>query len=191
MVPLTEGSRLLKKIARQVCRCPRCPELVRHRTHAVAGTGEAGSTVMLVGEAPGREEDRRGEPFVGPAGQTLNKLLDAVGLAREATFITSVIKCRPPGNRNPSSDEIEHCRPYLERQIQAVGPRAIAALGLTAAQWLTGSRQPMAALREEVHVYEEIPVVCTYHPAYVRRNPTSESKVLADLRRLLDHVAGA
>lgn len=183
-----DKNHLLKQVARQVAACPRCPELVRNRTHAVPGSGNAGGAIMLIGEAPGKEEDRRGEPFVGAAGETLNRLLGAVGLGREKVFITSVIKCRPPNNRNPTRQEIDNYRPYLKQQIEIIRPKVIGALGATAAHWLTNSRKRVGHLREAVHTYRDIPVACTYHPAYVRRNPAVEPTAREDLRLLLEQV---
>jgi uracil-DNA glycosylase family 4 len=173
----------LARLARRVSCCPRCPALVENRTQPVFGVGRAGAKIMLVGEAPGAEEDRRGEPFVGAAGKRLNKLLEKAGLRREALFITNVIKCRPPSNRKPQADEIANCREYLQRQIELVRPAAICALGTVAAHWFTGGNEALKQLLERRDDYRGIPVVFTYHPAYVVRNPAAEPAAIHGLKR--------
>ncbi len=157
------------------------------RHQAVFGVGHPRAHVMVVGEAPGAEEDRLGEPFVGSAGKLLDNMLRAVGLARNsadearAVFIANVIKCRPPGNRNPEMDEIAQCEPILARQIALVRPRMILALGRFAAQTITGSLDPIGRLRQRVFYHQDIPVVVSYHPAYLLRTPLDKAKAWADL----------
>ena len=180
----------LERIAEQIRGCPRCGDLVASRTLPVPGTGSPMADVMLIGEAPGREEDRQGKPFVGPAGRTLDELLRAVDLDRAPLFVTNVIKCRPPKNRNPKPDEISNCFPYLEQQIETVRPRAIGTLGATAAHCLLGNRLRLARLRGQVHAYQRLPVVCTYHPAYVRRNPAVQQQVKQELLLLQQQIPG-
>ena len=138
---------------------------------------------MIIGEAPGAEEDRQGEPFVGAAGRLLNEMLRAVGLARETVFIANILKCRPPGNRNPRASEIASCTPYLERQIAHVRPRVILAVGRIAAHHLLDCEDSIGRLRGHVHHYgaHRIPLIVTYHPAYLLRSPEQKGRTWADL----------
>jgi DNA polymerase len=167
------------------------------RHQAVFGVGHAQAQVMVVGEAPGAEEDRQGEPFVGAAGKLLDNMLRAVGLARvgdnpaRTVYIANVIKCRPPGNRNPEADEIAQCEPILQRQIKLVRPRLLLALGRFAAQQLTGSTEPIGRLRQRAFQYQGIPVVVSYHPAYLLRTPLDKAKAWADLCFAQDQLAAA
>ena len=167
------------------------------RHQAVFGVGHAQAQVMVVGEAPGAEEDRLGEPFVGAAGKLLDNMLRSVGLARSGddpartVFIANVIKCRPPGNRNPEVDEIAQCEPILKRQIELVRPRLLLALGRFAAQTMTGSQEPIGRLRQRVFDYQGIPVVVSYHPAYLLRSPLEKSKAWADLCFAQDTLASS
>jgi DNA polymerase len=151
--------------------CTRC-RLSETRTQVVFSDGVVDARLVVVGEAPGANEDATGLPFVGAAGQFLDLLLAAVDLSREeSVYICNVLKCRPPGNRNPMPDEIESCSPYLRRQLELVAPRALLAVGTFAAQALTGQQKPLGRLRGEVHGYQGIPLVVTYHPAALLRNP--------------------
>ena len=163
--------------------CPRC-RLSETRTHVVFGEGNENADLVVVGEAPGAEEDRSGRPFVGKAGKLLDQLLASVGFPRESVFICNVLKCRPPGNRNPQADEIEACSPYLVRQLELVRPRAIFAVGTFAAQALLATTTPIGRLRGTVHSYRDIPLVPTYHPAALLRNPAWIRPVWEDLQRL-------
>lgn len=163
--------------------CPRC-RLSETRQHVVFGEGDPRARVLVVGEAPGAEEDRTGRPFVGRAGKLLDLLLGAVGLAREQVYICNVLKCRPPGNRNPQADEIAACSPYLLRQVELVAPRAILAFGTFAAQTLLGTTRSIGRLRGEVHEYHGVPLVPTYHPAALLRNPAWVRPTWDDLQRL-------
>jgi DNA polymerase len=171
--------------------CRAC-KLGEQRHCAVFGVGHARARLMIVGEAPGADEDRLGEPFVGAAGKLLDNMLRAIGLGRAAAdaehgvFIANVVKCRPPGNRNPEPDEIAQCEPILQRQIELVRPRLLLALGRFAAQTLTGSSEPIGRLRQRVLDYHGIPVVVSYHPAYLLRTPQDKAKSWADLCLVLD-----
>lgn len=178
----------------QVLRCTRC-ELHRTRTQAVFGVGNRHAQWMIVGEAPGAEEDRQGEPFVGRAGQLLNRMLLALGLARGDVYIANILKCRPPNNRDPHLDEVAHCQPYLRRQIELVRPRVLLAVGRIAAQHLLDTQLSLSRLRGSVHRLPggDIPVVVTYHPAYLLRSPRDKRKAWADLcfaRHVLDEQGG-
>ena len=170
--------------------CRRCG-LSERRTQVVFSDGNPRGRVMVVGEGPGAREDATGLPFVGPAGNLLDLLLASVGLSRrDSVYICNVVKCRPPGNRNPLPEEIERCTPYLRRQIQLVGPRVILAAGAFAAHYLTGERLALGRLRERTHRFEDIPVVVTYHPAALLRNPAWTRPVWRDLQRLRGILAG-
>lgn len=171
-----------------VSTCTRCA-LAQQRQQTVFGVGAHPARWMIVGEAPGAEEDRRGEPFVGRAGQLLNAILEAVGTSRDEVFITNIVKCRPPGNRDPRPEEAEACSTYLKSQITLVDPRLILALGRVAAQNLLGVDMPVGRLRGRVHEGPEgRPVVVTYHPAYLLRTPAAKRKTWADLRLACSEV---
>jgi uracil-DNA glycosylase len=163
--------------------CPRC-RLAETRQHVVFGEGSPNAAVMVVGEAPGAEEDRTGRPFVGAAGKLLDLMLAAVGFARDDVYICNVLKCRPPGNRNPQPDEVEACSPYLVRQVELIRPRAILACGTFAAQTLLGTTEPIGRLRAGSHEYHGVPLVPTYHPAALLRNSGWVRAGWDDLQRL-------
>jgi uracil-DNA glycosylase len=171
-----------------VAGCQACG-LCRTRRQTVFGVGHPQAHWMLVGEAPGEQEDRQGEPFVGRAGQLLDRMLMAVGLTRadapphEQVFIANVIKCRPPGNRNPQPEEVAQCEPFLRRQVALVQPRLILAMGRFAVQSLLKSSEPIGKLRGRVHDFHGVPLVVTYHPAYLLRNPADKALVWDDLCR--------
>ncbi|KQR90250.1 DNA polymerase [Burkholderia sp. Leaf177] len=168
-------------LADRVSVCERC-KLCERRTNAVFGVGDRDADWMLIGEAPGENEDKLGEPFVGQAGKLLDSMLHSVALSREDNvFIANVIKCRPPGNRNPELDEVARCEPYLKRQVALVKPKLIVALGRFAAQSLLKSEASIASLRGRVHDYEGVPVIVTYHPAYLLRSLPDKAKAWADL----------
>ncbi len=162
--------------------CPRCG-LAKTRTKVVFGEGSPNADLMVVGEAPGENEDRQGRPFVGKAGKLLDLLLMSAGFPRESVYICNVLKCRPPGNRNPLPDEVEACSPYLLRQVELVKPRVIVAFGTFAAQTLLGTDVSIGRLRGKLHSYREIPLVPTYHPAALLRNPGWVRAVWEDLQR--------
>lgn len=163
-----------------VVACTRCG-LHATRTQTVFGVGSHTAQWMFVGEAPGADEDAKGEPFVGRAGQLLNAMLFALGLKREEVYIANVLKCRPPGNRDPQPDEVEQCEPYLLRQIELIRPRLIVALGRHAAHSLLKTELPLARLRGQRLDYHGTPLVVTYHPAYLLRSPTEKRKAWEDL----------
>ncbi|MEE3234126.1 MAG: uracil-DNA glycosylase family protein [Candidatus Latescibacterota bacterium] len=170
--------------------CMSC-ELGGTRRNFVFGSGSNDADIMFIGEAPGEEEDRTGKPFVGPAGELLNKIIEAMHLTREDVYICNILKCRPPNNRDPLNSEIETCEPYLVKQIELIGPRVICALGRFAAQTLLRSNESMGRLRLATHSYKGIPVVATYHPAALLRNPQWKRPTWEDMkkvRRLCDGV---
>jgi DNA polymerase len=177
----------LEVLAQRVAGCTRCPELVSTRTQTVFGDGQAGVELCFVGEAPGADEDAQGLPFVGPAGQLLNRIISACGMKREEVYICNIIKCRPPGNRTPLPNEAAHCREYLERQVDLVQPKFICALGGCAAQNLLNTSQPLGKLRGRFHSFRGIPVLCTYHPAYLlpHRSPEKKKDVWEDMKTLM------
>lgn len=162
--------------------CPRCG-LARTRTHVVFGEGREDADVMVVGEAPGQDEDRSGRPFVGRAGRLLDLALMSAGFPREDVYICNVLKCRPPQNRNPQPDEVSACSPYLLRQVELVRPRVILAFGAFAAQTLLGTDVSIGKLRGRVHAYQGVPLVPTYHPAACLRHPAWVRSVWEDLQR--------
>ena len=164
--------------------CRRC-KLARGRNRIVFGDGNSKAKLVFIGEGPGAEEDRQGQPFVGAAGQLLTRIIEAIKLSRSQVYICNIIKCRPPGNRNPESDEIKTCFPFLERQIAALQPDFIIALGTFAAQTLLGTTTPISRLRGRFHVYKGIKVVPTYHPAYLLRNPDKKRDVWEDMKMLM------
>lgn len=189
----TQAQEGLATIADEVEKCTLCP-LYKTATRGVPGSGNPAARLMCVGEAPGANEDEQGLPFVGAAGQLLTKILAAVNLSREEVFITNVVKHRPPGNRNPAPDEIAACTPYLIRQLEIIRPKVIVALGTFAAQTLLNSKTPIGKLRGEVHRFHGIPVVVTYHPAALLRNPAWKRPTWEDVqlaRRILDSATGA
>jgi uracil-DNA glycosylase family 4 len=175
--------------------CTRC-ELHAGRTQAVCGVGNTTADWLVIGEAPGADEDSQGEPFVGRAGQLLNEMLRAAGQPREQVFITNILKCRPPNNRDPQPAEVEQCLPYLQQQIERVQPKLILVVGRIAAHNLLNVDVPIGKLRGQVHYYSgndnknNIPVVVTYHPAYLLRSPTQKRKSWDDLLLAMDVAAG-
>ncbi len=176
-----------------VSACTRC-SLHKTRTQTVFGVGNESADWMIIGEAPGAEEDRRGEPFVGRAGKLLDEMLRSLGLARDSVFIANMLKCRPPNNRDPAVDEAASCRAYLDRQIALVSPKLILAVGRIAAQQLLETDAPLGRLRGRIHYLNDgqLPVVVTYHPAYLLRSPTQKRKSWQDLclaRQIVNELA--
>ncbi len=168
-------------LRREVVECTRC-ELHATRTQGVLGVGDVNADWLIIGEAPGADEDRLGEPFVGQAGKLLDAMLAAIGLKRgEDVFIANVLKSRPPGNRDPKPDEVAACLPYLERQIELIRPKLILALGRFAAQSLLASTESIARMRGRQHAYQGVPLIVTYHPAYLLRNLPDKAKAWDDL----------
>lgn len=176
--------------------CVKCPHLVRSRTQVVFGVGNPHAELMFVGEAPGADEDEQGEPFVGKAGQLLTKIIQAMGFTREEVYIGNVLKCRPDmpagssGNRKPTPEEMRTCLPWLEKQIALIKPRALVALGATAVEGLLGNTEPVGRLRGRFLEFHGIPVMTTYHPAYLLRNQsiTEKRKVWEDMLKVLEKL---
>jgi DNA polymerase len=176
----------LARLKAEVAKCQRCPQLAASRTQTVFGEGNAAARLIFVGEAPGADEDRLGRPFVGRAGMLLNDMITkGMGLARDDVYIANVLKSRPPENRNPLPDEIAHCLPYLERQIEIIRPEFLCLLGRCAAEALLQSALSLARLRGKWHRYKGIPAMVTYHPAYLLRNPAAKKDAWEDLQLLM------
>ncbi len=173
----------LDELKRVVSECTLC-DLHRSRTQTVFGVGHPAAEWLIIGEAPGADEDRLGEPFVGRAGQLLTSMLRAMGLAREEVFIANILKCRPPNNRDPQADEVNHCSSYLRQQIELIQPKIILVVGRIAAQSLLNTDTPIGKMRGQQYMYQNtgIPVVATYHPAYLLRSPQQKRKAWEDLK---------
>jgi len=188
------GALAFDALADDIASCTACG-LCKTRSRAVPGVGDARAEWLFIGEAPGAEEDARGEPFVGQAGRLLDNMLAALGLdRRRGVYIANVLKCRPPNNRTPEPTEVDACRPYLERQIALLQPRLIVALGRSAASTLLGVYASIASLRGRVHMLQRRPLIVTYHPAYLLRNLPDKAKAWEDLlfaRRVMREAAGA
>ena len=182
-IPFTVSGLDWETLQARVESCTRC-DLHSGRTRTVFGEGNRTADWLLIGEAPGREEDLQGEPFVGRAGQLLNAMLQAIGLRREQVYIANILKCRPPNNRDPRPEEVVCCEPYLIRQIDLIQPRLILALGRIAAQNLLKTETPIGKLRGRVHQFRDtgIPLIATYHPAYLLRSPAEKRKAWEDLQ---------
>lgn len=183
--PADDAAGRLQRLRAEAERCTRC-SLCRTRTHLVFGEGDPRARLVLVGEAPGRDEDRTGRPFIGAAGQLLTKILAAVHLTREEVYICNVLKDRPPDNRVPLPEEIEACRPFLFAQLELIQPRLICTLGAVATKTLLGTREPLMQLRGRVHEWRNIPVIPTLHPAYLLRNPPAKRLVWNDMKTIRD-----
>lgn len=180
--PAPDAAARWEALLQEVRTCSRCP-LHLTRTQGVLGVGPKRADWLVIGEAPGAEEDRRGEPFVGAAGQLLDAMLKAIGLDRRTNvYIANVLKSRPPNNRDPKPEEVAACLPYLERQIALLEPRIMLAVGRIAAQNLLGTQAPLARLRGQVHRFGDTPLVVTYHPAYLLRTPADKRKAWEDLK---------
>jgi DNA polymerase len=164
--------------------CRRCP-LCETRTNLVFGEGNVRAGLVFVGEAPGADEDSQGRPFVGKAGQLLTRIIVAMGLQRQDVYICNILKCRPPENRNPRPEEIAACEPFLIRQLQAIRPKIICALGTFSAHTLLKTDVPISVLRGRFHSYQEIPLMPTYHPAYLLRNPSAKKQVWEDVQKIM------
>lgn len=185
-----------EELRRKVVVCEKCPHLVQSRTQVVFGVGNINAELMFVGEAPGEDEDIQGEPFVGKAGQLLTKIIETMGFNREDVYIGNVLKCRPDmpagvsGNRKPKPDEMQTCLPYLIEQIKIIQPRLLVALGATAMAGLTGNTEPMNRLRGRWHEFQGIPLMPTYHPAYLLRNQSQSEKrkVWEDMLMVLERL---
>ena len=175
------GSESLSALNSEICTCMKCP-LGSTRTKFVFGTGNISSRVVFIGEAPGADEDAQGEPFVGRAGQLLNKILESVGLKREEVYICNILKCRPPNNRAPLPEESASCTPYLMKQLDLIKPEFIICLGRTAAQWLLQTNDSLSVMRSKVHDYRGARLIVTYHPAALLRNPEWKRPVWEDMK---------
>jgi uracil-DNA glycosylase family 4 len=173
----------LAELARTVSTCVRCP-LSQHRTQTVFSRGNPNAPLMIIGEAPGFYEDKQGLPFVGKAGILLNQMLKSIDLNEDEVYIANILKCRPPDNRDPKSDEIEQCSEHLTQQIAIVAPKLLLAVGRFSGQFLARKNQPLKELRQNVHYYNDIPCLVSYHPAYLLRNPSDKKKAYGDLVRL-------
>ncbi|MDQ3546265.1 MAG: uracil-DNA glycosylase [Verrucomicrobiota bacterium] len=183
-------------MAARVAGCVKCPHLASSRTQTVFGVGNPEAELMFIGEAPGADEDRQGEPFVGRAGQLLTKIIAAMGYGRDDVYIANVLKCRPdmpagePGNRKPTPEEMATCLPYLAEQIEIIGPKVLVALGATAVEGLLQIREPMGKLRGRWHSYRDTPLMITFHPSYLLRNQnnTEKRKVWEDMLLVLEKM---
>lgn len=171
--------------------CTRCKLHTLGRKQVVFGVGNPQADLMFVGEAPGADEDEQGEPFVGRAGQLLTKIIESIGLRRDAVYIANIIKCRPPGNRNPEPDEVEQCEPFLFRQVETVQPKVIIALGKFAAQSLLRTAEPITRLRGRSFNYRGATLIPTFHPAYLLRNPAAKREVWDDMKKARAILQGA
>jgi DNA polymerase len=188
VAPPEQRRRELEMLAQRVAGCTRCAELAATRTQTVFGVGRIDPELCFVGEAPGGQEDATGEPFVGPAGQLLNRILAACGMKREEVYICNIIRCRPPGNRQPLPNEAANCREYLERQLELVRPKFLCALGTVAVKYLLGTNVGIMKLRGRFLDYRGTPVMCTFHPSYLLRNPAAKRDVWEDMKALLTRM---
>ena len=177
----------LEKLKAKVVECKKC-DLYKSRTNLVLGEGSPNAELMFVGEAPGRDEDLQGKPFVGRAGKLLGKIIEAMGLKREDVYIANILKDRPPDNRNPQEDEIKACIPYLKEQIKIIQPKVICALGTFAAQRLLEEETTISKLRGKFYVYEGIKLMPTYHPAYLLRNSKEKATVWSDMKLIMKEL---
>lgn len=184
---LLPSDEVLEDIADEAVDCRLC-RLCEERTQVVFGVGDPQADLMFIGEAPGRDEDLQGEPFVGRAGRLLDKIIRAMELRREDVYITNANKCRPPNNRNPQADEIAACKPYLDRQLAVIRPRVIVLLGRIAVQSVLGRTDPLSRLRGRFVQHHGIPVMCTYHPAYLLRNPNAKRYVWEDMQLVMERL---
>ena len=182
---VSDRNDVLAVIANEVTGCTKCTELCRTRINTVFGVGPADAKIVFLGEGPGANEDQQGEPFVGAAGQLLDKILMASQLKRQQVYIVNVVKCRPPGNRNPADSEIQNCWNYLERQLDIIQPTHIVCLGSVAAKSLLNTKQSLGKLRKTFHAYRDSKVIVTYHPAYLLRTPSAKKHVWEDMKMLM------
>lgn len=185
--PLSESREdVLAELAKQVAQCTRCPELVANRTQTVFGVGNPYSELVFIGEAPGVDEDKQGQPFVGRAGQLLTAMItNGMGMRREDVYICNILRCRPPNNRTPTREEADRCRPWLDATLAVIQPKYICCLGNVAAQNLLRTDVGIGKLRGKVWEYDRAKVVCTYHPAFLLRNPAMKREAWEDLKLLL------
>jgi len=177
----------LKKVCQEMANCQLC-QLSKTRRNIVFGDGNPNAQIVFVGEAPGADEDQQGLPFVGRAGQLLTKIIEAMGIKRKDVYICNILKCRPPENRNPLPDEISFCEPFLKKQLQAISPKVICALGTFAAQTLLKTDVTISLLRGRFHTYNGIKLMPTYHPAYLLRNPSAKKPVWEDVQMIMREI---
>jgi DNA polymerase len=175
----------LKELRASIGDCQKCKILATNRTNLVFGDGSPDADLVFVGEAPGQEEDRQGIPFVGRAGQLLTKIINAMGMQRSEVYIMNVLKCRPPGNRDPQPDEVENCNPFFIRQLEILKPKVIVALGKYSSQTLLNTTIPISRLRGEFYDYRDIPLMPTYHPSYLLRNQSGKKDVWKDMQEVM------
>ena len=178
----------LRVIEQEVAACQLCPELVKNRSQTVFGVGNPDARLCFMGEAPGADEDIQGIPFVGRAGKLLTQIIEGSGLRRDDVYILNTLKCRPPGNRNPLPEEVSHCSGFLARQLEVINPEFICCLGAVAAQNLLGTSESIGRLRGRFHPLDGYQVLCTYHPAYLLRNPSAKRQVWEDMKILLKEM---
>lgn len=182
------GRRSLAQVRADLGECTRC-KLHSTRKTIVFGVGSEDASLMFVGEGPGEQEDKRGEPFVGPAGELLDKMIEAMGWSRDTVYINNIVSCRPPGNRNPQPDEVAACKPFLDARIASIGPRIIVALGRPAANTVLGTDAPISSLRGRFHDRNGVKVMPTFHPAYLLREPDRKRDAWADLKLVMAELA--
>jgi uracil-DNA glycosylase family 4 len=186
--PATDNAAEMKRIEVEAKKCVKCAELSRCRHSVVFGVGSIQAELMFIGEAPGADEDAQGEPFVGRAGQLLTKIIEAMGYTRAEVYITNILKCRPPQNRTPLPDEVTNCLPYVLRQIELIQPKAIVALGATALRALLDVQLGITKMRGHWYTFRDIPIMPTFHPAYLLRNPAAKREVWDDMKAVLDKL---
>jgi len=186
--PENEDAGEMKRLEADAKKCVKCAELSRCRHSVVFGVGNVRAELMFIGEAPGADEDAQGEPFVGRAGQLLAKIIEAMGYTRNEVYITNIIKCRPPQNRTPLPDEVANCLPYVLRQIELIQPKVIVALGATALRALLDVQLGITKMRGHWYTFRDIPIMPTFHPAYLLRNPAAKREVWDDMKTVLDKL---
>lgn len=189
-MPRAKSSGSLDDVRTELGDCQRCA-LAGGRTHIVFGAGNPSASLVFVGEAPGAEEDRQGLPFVGRAGQLLTKIIESIGMKREDVYICNVLKCRPPGNRNPEPDEVESCSPFLRKQLETIQPKVVCCMGTFAAQTVLGMKVPISKLRGKFHEIDGIRYMATFHPAYLLRNPEKKRDVWEDMKKIRAELMGS
>ena len=183
----TNNEEQLKKVSQEIANCQLC-QLAKKRQNLVFGDGNPNAQIVFVGEAPGADEDQQGLPFVGRAGQLLTKIIEAMGIQRKDVYICNILKCRPPGNRNPLPEEISLCEPFLKKQLQAISPKVICAMGTFAAHTLLKTDVPISLLRGRFHTYDGIKLMPTYHPAYLLRSPSAKKPVWEDVQKIMKEI---